>query len=58
MGKNLTPWSSAIGDENVYFLTPLFKFNKKEKVTDIELLKKKVPLIHLIIMFKLWKLFV
>ena len=37
--KNLTPYSIAIGEENIYFLTPQFKFIKKEKINDSELLK-------------------
>ena len=41
MGKNLSPWSVAIGDENIYFLTPHFQFNKREKGNDNELLKTK-----------------
>ena len=32
MGNNLTPYSIAIGWENIYFLTPYFKFIKKENV--------------------------
>ena len=39
MGKNLTPYSIAIGEENVFFLTPYFKFFKREKNNDNELLK-------------------
>ena len=30
MGNNLTPCSIAIGWENKYYLTPYFKFTKKE----------------------------
>ena len=29
MGNNLTPYSIAKGDENIYFLTPHFKFFKR-----------------------------
>ena len=29
MGKNLTPFIIATGDENVYFLTPHFRFIKR-----------------------------
>ena len=29
MGNNLTPYSIAIGEENIYFLTPHFNFIKK-----------------------------
>ena len=39
MGSNLTPYSIAIGDENIYFLTPHFKFIKREKFIKHELLK-------------------
>ena len=39
MGNNLTPYSIAVGDENIYFLTPQFKFIKREKIIDNELLK-------------------
>ena len=38
MGINLTPFSIAIGDENIYYLTPHFKFIKKKKINDSELL--------------------
>ena len=37
--KNLTQCSIAAGHENRYFLTPQFKFIKREKVDDNELLK-------------------
>ena len=38
MGNNLTPYSIAIGWENIYYLTPYFKFIKKEifDVDDID----------------------
>ena len=39
MGNNRTPYSIAVGHENIYFLTPHFKFIKREKVIDNELLK-------------------
>ena len=32
MGNNLTPYSIAIGWENIYYLTPYFKFIKKENI--------------------------
>ena len=41
MRNNLTPYSIAIGDETIYFLTPRFKFIKREKVADNELLRTK-----------------
>ena len=40
MGNNLTPYSIAIGEENIYFLTPCFRFVEKEKIhhdDDVEL---------------------
>ena len=39
MGNNLTPNSIAVGHENIYYLTPHFKFIKREKIDDNELLK-------------------
>ena len=41
MGINLTPFSIAIGEENINFLIPYFKFIKREKFFDNELLKTK-----------------
>ena len=32
MGNNLTLHSIALGDENIDFLTPLFKFIRRDKV--------------------------
>ena len=32
MGNNLTPYSIAIGWENIYFLTPYFRVIKKENI--------------------------
>ena len=32
MGNNLSPCSIAIGLENIYYLTPYFRFIKKENV--------------------------
>ena len=32
MGNNLSPYSIAIGWENIYFLTPYFRFIKKENI--------------------------
>ena len=34
MGNNLTPCSIAIGCENIYYLTPYFKFTKKENIDE------------------------
>ena len=39
MGVNLTPCSIAVGHENIYFLTAQFKYIKREKIIDNELLK-------------------
>ena len=39
MGSILTPYSIAIGGENIYFLTRHFIFIKSEKIIDDELLK-------------------
>ena len=38
MGINLTPYSIAIGEENIYFLTPHFKFIKRDRIDDSNLL--------------------
>ena len=38
MGNNLTPYGVAIGEENIYFLNPHFKFIKRDKIDDNELL--------------------
>ena len=35
MGNNLCPYSIAIGYENIYYLTPYFKYTKRENI-DIE----------------------
>ena len=35
MGNNLTPYSIAVGYENIYYLTPYFKYKKHENI-DIE----------------------
>ena len=34
MGNILTPYSIAIGFENIYYLTPYFKFTKKENIDE------------------------
>ena len=39
VGINLIPYSIAIGEENIYFLTPHFEFIKREQINDNELLK-------------------
>ena len=40
MGNNLTPYSIAIGDENICFLTPHFIIIKTEKIDDDDELLK------------------
>ena len=39
MGNDLIPYSMAIGDKNVYFLTPHFKFISKALIDDDNLTK-------------------
>ena len=39
MGNKLTPYSIAVGDENIYFLTPYFIFIRRDKIDYDELLK-------------------
>ena len=39
MGNNLLPYCIAIDNENIYFLTPHFKFNKREEINYNEVLK-------------------
>ena len=34
MGNNLTPYSIAIGRENISYLTAYFKFAKKENIDE------------------------
>ena len=34
MGNNLTPCSIAMGWEKIYYLTPFFKFTKKEIIDE------------------------
>ena len=34
IGNNITPYSIAIGWENIYFVTPYFKFTKKENIDE------------------------
>ena len=40
MENNLTPYSIALGKENIYFLTPPFKFMKREEIDNDKLLNK------------------
>ena len=39
MGKIITPYSIANGDEYIYFLTPYFKFFKRETINNDEIVK-------------------
>ena len=39
MGRNLIPYRIAVGEENVYFLSPHYKYTKKVNIKDSELLK-------------------
>ena len=39
MGNNLTPCSIAMGYENTYYLTPYFKFSKKENIDENDINK-------------------
>ena len=34
MGRNLSPYSIAIGEKNKYYLKPHFKFSKKENIDE------------------------
>ena len=38
--KILTPYSIAIDDENIYFLTPHFKFIRRDKIDYDDLLSR------------------
>ena len=46
MGNDLTPYGIAIGVEKVPFLTPTFKFFKKEKIFDKKVLKTNKDNFH------------
>ena len=39
MGDNMIPYSIAIGEDNIYFLSPHCKCIKRAKIKDDELLK-------------------
>ena len=39
MGNNLGPYSIPIGEENIHFLIPHFKFIKRENIKNIELME-------------------
>ena len=47
MGNNLVPYSIAIGEEIIYFLTPHFKFIKKENNKNIKILERNENFIDL-----------
>ena len=50
MGSNLIPYSIAISEENIYFLTPDFKFIKRGNIKKINRWKEmKISLICFII---------
>ena len=40
MGNNLIPHSIAIGEENIYFLTPDFEFIKRENIKNNQSMEK------------------
>ena len=46
MGNVLPQYSMTIGDENIYFLIPHFKFIKREKIIIDELLKSNRNSVH------------
>ena len=46
-GNNLIPCSIAIGEENIYFLTPHFKFIKRENIKKTELMETNVNFVDL-----------
>ena len=41
MGNNLVPYGMAIGEENIYFLTPDIEFTKREDNKNIKSLERK-----------------
>ena len=47
IGNNLTPYSIAIGEENIYFLTPHFEFIERENIEKTELMEKKENFVNL-----------
>ena len=46
-GNNLTPYIIAIGEENIYFLTPNFKFIKRENIENFEILETNETFVYL-----------
>ena len=47
MGNNIIPYSIAIGEENICFLTPHFKFIKRETLKNIELMEANETFVDL-----------
>ena len=41
MGKNLVPYSIAIGEENIFFMTPHFEYSKKQNFKNVDLMEPK-----------------
>ena len=40
VGNNLIPYNIAIGEENIYFLTPDFECTKREKIKNIKSIER------------------
>ena len=40
LGNNLIPYSIAVGDENIYFLTSHFEFIRRDKIDYDDLLSR------------------
>ena len=47
MGNNLIPYSIAIGEENIYFLTPDFKFINRETIKNIKSMERNENFVDL-----------
>ena len=47
MGKNLVPYSITIGEENICFLTPDFKFIKRENIKNFKPMERNENFIDL-----------
>ena len=47
MGNNLLPYSLAIGEDNLYFLTPGFEFTKREKIENNKSMERNENSVHL-----------
>ena len=47
MGNNLVPYSIAIGEENIHFLTPDFEFIKRENTKNIESMERNENFVDL-----------